>query len=214
MIMAAPKLVRALLVVAPLLAIAGSCVESRHPLSDEKTSKIDERLIGTWGLEDDNQVWQIQRSQRTKNALDLTVADGTGKAKSIAFTTTVKSKAYMSIADFGAEAGEKLPAHRYDIFQYVFVGNDSVVVCGMDSQVISKAIADKTIGGEISVTKVKTRPFLGLFGKVRIVEEKSPVITDGPEGIAKYLAAHSDECYPREPKNPLVWKRQKSADAK
>jgi len=197
-----------LLLVAPLLAVVGSCVESQHPLSDEKTSKIDERLIGTWHLEDDPAGWQVTKSAHTENALELTVTDPAA-GRSLLFTTTIKSKGYMSIKDMHEDAKKKPEAATYCIYQYVFLDNDTVQVRGMDPKVIEKAIGDKTLGGEIKLTKTKTRPILGIFGKERIVEKRTPVITAAPQAIARYLEAHADECYPAEKEATLIWKRQK-----
>ncbi len=50
-----------LFLMAPLLALVTACVESKHPLSDEKTSKIDERLIGTW-QDDSMGVWRVKKA--------------------------------------------------------------------------------------------------------------------------------------------------------
>ena len=66
--MAIPKRVLPLLLVMPLMAVVASCVESRHPLSDEKTSKIDERLIGTW--EEDTMILYVKMGG-TKKCLDV-----------------------------------------------------------------------------------------------------------------------------------------------
>ncbi len=59
------------------------------------------------------------------------------------------------------------------------------------------------------MTKTKSRPFLGIFGKEEVVEERTPVITDSPEGIARYLKAHADECFPKETEAKLTFKREK-----
>ena len=73
-----------------------------------------------------------------------------------------------------------------------------------------KAIAAKELGGKIVVTKTKQRPFFGLFGRERVVEEKEPLITDTPEGIVRYLRAHADDCYPAKDEVE-TFKRQKPA---
>ena len=68
-----------LLLITTLMSLAAACVESKHPLSDEKTSKIDERLIGTW-QGDPKMICRAKKSVVTKNALDVDVRDENGTA--------------------------------------------------------------------------------------------------------------------------------------
>lgn len=192
---------------AALLAVVGSCVESRHPLSDEKTSKIDQRLIGTWRLEDDPAGWQVKKSAQAENALELTMPDPRAN-KSLLFTITIKSKAYMTVKETDEDAKTELGAPAYAIYQYVFIDKDTVQVRGMEPKVIEQAIADKTLGGEPKLKKTKTRRVLGILD-IKTVEEKEPVITAAPEAIARYLETHAEECYPTEGKLALTWKRKK-----
>ncbi len=77
----------------------------------------------------------------------------------------------------------------------MFLDNDIVQFRAMDPEVIEKAIADKTLGGEFELTR---------SGKKR-----RPIITAAPQAIARYLEAHGDECYPAKEENTLIWKRQK-----
>ncbi len=183
--------------VAMLLAVVGSCVESQHPLSDEKTSKIDERLIGTWHLEGDPEAWKVKKNSHAENALEVALADPRA-GDALLFTTTIKSKGYMSMKDTDEDAKKKPGVARYQIYQYVFLDNDTVQVRGMEPKVVVKAIADKTLNGEIT-----TRPNLLIF------REKWPTITAAPQAISRYLEAHAGECYPVKTDAILIWKRQK-----
>jgi hypothetical protein len=204
---------RALLVfiAAPLMAVAVSCVESRHPLSDEKNSIIDERLIGTWRIEDDLTIWQVKRSGDTKNALAVTIDDksGNGTGRAILFTTTTKSKGYISIKHLDEDTPKKAQADRYDIYQYVFLNNDTVQSRCMELTAISKAISDKKLGGKLDVARTDTEPAIRRFEKARDVQGETPIITDSPEGIARYIEAHADECFPAKTECSLTFKRQK-----
>jgi hypothetical protein len=208
MTMTAPRRVLSVLIAALMLSIAASCVDSRHPLSDEKTSTIDERFIGSWKY-DNGDVWRVKKSADVKNAFDLKFPDPKAPATVLAFATTIKSKGYLSFRDPDADAGKRPDAGGYDIYQYVFVDKDTVQVRGMDPDVIVKAIAEKKLGGEIHVTKKTTRPIVGRFGKKQVVAEKTPVITDTPENLARYLRDHAAECYPEKTDYLLTFKRQK-----
>ncbi len=176
-----------LFLTAPLLALVGACVESRHPLSDEKTSKIDERLIGTWQA--DKMVWRVKKSADAKNALEAEIKDENGTSRALLFATTVKGKQYMTLMGLGKEA-QKDRKEPYDIYQYRFVDNDTVEVRGMDGDVLRKAIAEKKLAG--------TTP-----------KDAAPTITASSAEIARYLEAHADECYPADTDFTLTFKRQK-----
>jgi hypothetical protein len=209
MVMVFPKRVLTLLLVTSLLALAASCVESRHPLSDEKTSQVDQRLIGTWLPEGDAAAGhRVTRSVQTPNALDLLVTDANGKGNALLFTTTIQSKAYLSVKDLYDE-GQKEGPLAYTIYQYQFLDNDTVQLRGMEPDVIARAIADKRLGGEIRVSQRKSKRLFGLIESRKLVEERTPIITDTPEGIARYLRAHADECYPAQTDSMLTFKRQK-----
>ena len=207
--MTIPRRLLPLLIAVPLLIPIASCVESRHPVLAEISPTIDERLIGTWKPTGDLSVWQVKRSEDTKGALEITVRDACGTSTAVALTTTIKAKGYMSVKDLSEEAQGSKQAAGYEIYQYVFLDNDTVQARGMEPEAIVKAIADKKLGGEIKVTKTERKRILGLFGKAEIVEEKTPVITDSPEGIARYLEAHADECYPSDEDYSLKFTRQK-----
>jgi hypothetical protein len=188
--MTIPKRVLPLLLVAPLLVVFASCVESKHPLSDEKTSKIDDRLIGTW--QDENKTtYNVKESAGTKNCLDVrwNEKDKESAGQALIFTTIIKSKSYMSMKDLGDEA-QKERKGAYDLYQYRFVDNDTVEVRGMTQAALEKAIAKKLL-------------------VVTIDKDKTPTITDSPEGIRHYLEAHADECYPLKTDLMLTFKRQK-----
>ena len=208
-----PRRVAPLLVVAAILAVVASCVESRNPVSDEKTSKIDERLIGTWrmGNEEDDGVWKVTKHAKQKNALDVALPEnGDEHYHATAFTTTIKSKHYLSLRQSSDDDASTPDAPAgYEIYQYVFDDNNTVQVRGMDPDVILKAIADKKLRGKIVITKTTTRPILGLFGKAEVVEEKSPEITDTPENIVRYIEAHADKCFLAKTDEVETFKRQK-----
>lgn len=192
-----PRPLPMLLSVASLLAVVASCVESRHPLSDEKTSKIDERLVGTWRFEGDPDSFSLKKSADMENALELTEADPRA-GKTLLLTTAIKSKGYVSIKAPLEDAKKKPTAASYGVCQYVFVDNDTVEVRGMEPEVIEKAIADRILDGEIMRTRV-----------LLFFPQKQPIITAAPQAITRYLEAHADECYPAKADVVVILKRQK-----
>ena len=201
-----------LLGMAAVLLLAGSCVESKHPLSDEKTSKIDERLIGRWKIESDQGEWAVQKSTKVPNAIEIDVP-GPDAGRVLGFVTTVKDKGYISTRDADIKKrDEKTPqpdktdSTGYEIYQYVFLTADRVQCRGMVPEVIVKAIENKTLTGEARIKKTTTRT---LFGKETVKEEKVPVITATPAELKKYLEAHADECFPVKQEDPQIWVRQK-----
>ncbi len=188
--MTVPKRVLPFLLVAPLMIVAVSCVDSKHPLSDEKTSKIDERLIGTW-QDEDKTTWRVTKSAAAKNSLALEWKkkgqDDSGKA--IVFTTVIKTKNYLSIRDTTDET-PKDQKEAYNIYQYRLIDNDTVELRGMRPEVLKKAIEGKLLTGTI-------------------LKDNVPTITDSPDVIKSYLEAHADECYPVKTDLMLTFKRQK-----
>jgi hypothetical protein len=166
------KQVMTLCVVGSLLAVFASCVDSKYPLSDEKTSKIDEGLIGNWEY---NGTWKVSKSRDVKNALEVMSPEST--APGLAFTTTIGSGHYLSLGDKIPTADAKKRVGQYNIYRYRITDKDTVEFRGMDSEVIEKAIAAKQLRGQIV--------------------DDEPVITDTPEAIAKYIEANADTCFPK-----------------
>jgi hypothetical protein len=198
-----------------LLATAVSCVESRNPLSDEKTSILDERLIGDWRPEGENDVGHWRRSKSTKNAIESTDGENVAaKETLLIFTTAIKSKTYLScryIEEPIDDSRRAPPKICYTICQYEFPENDTLKVRFMDPDVIVKAIGDRKVRGEI---KHQPGPglLLMLLQKVLGVDDRIPIITDSPEGIAKYLESHADDCYPPRTTVMMLFKQRSGSE--
>jgi hypothetical protein len=176
-------------IVSALLGLFTSCIDSEKPLSDEKTSKIDEKLVGNWTLEDGK--WTVKKSADVKNALEVLGPDMT--TPSVLFTTTIKSKSYLSVADRDPKAKNGPVSGTYQIYQYLFINDDTVEVRGMSSTAIEKAITNKVLQGKISD------------------DDDEPVITDATDKIVKYIEAHADQCFlkPADNDERIIFKRQK-----
>ena len=172
----------------PLLLLAASlvtviaCVASHHPLSDEKNSIVDERLIGSW-VDESGDVFQVKRGDAKKNHLDVgfRTKDKEGVDKLLLFTTTLHDNRYMSVK-FLDEEKQKDQQEAYFIYQYRLLDNNTLEIRTMKAQAIKNAIADKDLAGKV----VKS-------SRIPIFDT---LITDSSESIARYLKAHADECYP------------------
>jgi hypothetical protein len=192
--MSAMKRVFSLFFAISLLTVVASCVDSRNPASDEKTSKIDERLIGNWKEGDNKDLWKVEKSKDVENALVVTIPDPNGSNTMPAFCTTIKSKSYLSVRDESDAKEKDRKAVKYDIYQCEFSDNDTLVVRGMYSEAIVKAIQAKQLIGTVEKDDEG---------------EETPEITDTTEGILRYLEAHADECYSDKSDQGLNFKRQK-----
>jgi hypothetical protein len=207
MCMTKPKRVPGRILVLLLAILSGSCVESRYPVSDEKTSKVDERLIGAWKLENDSAIWTITESANRKNGMDLEISQNGDTSRMLLFTTTIKQKNYMSIKDLDEE-GQKDRKEAYDIYQYRFLDDDTVEARGMEPNAIIKAIENKELGGQIETKeKPASKTRLETLGKA--ITEKTPIITSEPEQLAHYIEIQADECFSAKSESVLTWKRQK-----
>ena len=183
-----PKRLPPLFLMAPLLAILAACVESKQPLSDEKTSKIDERLIGAW-QDDSMMVWRVKKARRHEERAGRGGKRRQWHAPGSAVHHHRQGKAIPELQRFSKET-QKDRKGAYDIYQYRFLDNNTLEGRGMDRDVLQKAIADEKLAGIID-------------------KDNGPIITDTPEGMARYLEAHADECYPVKTDSMLTFKRQK-----
>jgi hypothetical protein len=177
------------------LAIAACIPQSRHPLSDEKTSKIDKQLIGKWSEEhfslSPDTVALFKPHKGAKNTFEASVPGKPDEKPGIFFTTKINSKRYMSWKYEDAKTGRK----SYMICWYEYTDPDTVKIYPLDESVIEKAIVAKELAGEIRVTKKREKMF------------KTVVITASPDDLAKYLKKHGPKCFFAN--TPLVYKRQK-----
>ena len=177
----------ALLATAAMTLTIAACVpESRHPLSDEKTSKIDEQLIGKW-IDEDGDPDTVVLFKPRKGAKNTFEASGLGEPDEkpgIFFTTKINSRRYLS---FEGE-DEKTDRKRYAICWYEYADPDTVKIYLLDEKAIEKAIVAKELAGEIRGTN------------------KEVFITASPDDLAKYLKKHGPKCFDLK---PLVYKRHK-----
>jgi hypothetical protein len=206
--MTIPKRFMMFLAAALLLSVLPACVESKHPLSDEKNSTVDAKLIGTWFLADDDMPWVVKRSETRKNALELTFSDEKGEQSATFFTTTFQSKRYASIDETDEEARGDPEKTVFEIYQYEFIDDDTVQVRGMEPAVLVKALGEKLLRGEFKVFN-NDEPKDEGPNKKNTQGDQTPFITDSTDAIRNYLKAHADKCYSEKSEYPIIFKRKK-----
>ena len=195
---------------AVLLSLVACVPEFDHPLSDEKTSKIDPQLLGRWEAIEDNKdtdaengkktYWIFSRRGGTANTIDhreeTIHLKGDGGPKAIdetdgpttAFTTTLGGKRYLSVGgpregDDEGKGDDKDDGMPYAICRYEISDGGVLKIIFMDQEVLGQAVAAKQLPGVVKYTgKQKDR-----FDNVRI--------TAKPKAVAEYLGANSDKCF-------------------
>jgi hypothetical protein len=170
-------------VTSALLCLASCTLLTEHPLSDEKTSKPDEGLIGDWIIEGSkNEIWRVIRRPGTKNSLELTIEQA-GKEKQgpfTVFTTIVGQDRYMTVEEIDPDTRDK----SYSISRYAWIDRDTLQPFALDQERAAKAISAGELQGKVTTKK-------GLLGTTDEV-----TVTGSPQSIADYLKKHGREVFP------------------
>lgn len=167
------------------LCIVSGCVPSKHPLSDEKTSKVDQRLVGRWVIEGDEKKdsLMVVTQKEGQNGLEITSGDDGDEDSAVAFATTIGDHHYLSAGDKEDDPEEI----EYQIVLYEFADNDTLKVYSLDQQVIEKAIADGTLTG---VVETKREGFIFTH-----IERTAKMITDSPAYLKAFLKKRGKDCF-------------------
>jgi hypothetical protein len=172
-----------------LLASISGCVPSKFPLSDEKTSKIDERLIGTWVITDDSERVALElHAKAGANALE----DSEGE---LLYTTSIGGDHYIS--EPYTEDGK----HMWVICGYEFSKDGDLKVYQLNPAVLAKSIGAGELAG-----KVKSyRPMF--FGFVAPMEQNVE-ITDKTDQLLHYFARQGRDCWLTDDDSVLTFHRR------
>jgi hypothetical protein len=178
--------------VATIVIAFTSCVPvAKHPLSDDRTSKIDSRLLGKWRIEGSSESVVFRKLAGSTNTLELvdfleTDKNGQAAEALVLFTTEIDSQWCMTIAH-PTEKDEGVWIARYEIDP-----EDTMSVYIMDADVIARAIATGALRGEVRTTK----HVAWVFSFIPIpYRERSVTITESPDGLARYLKQHGEACF-------------------
>jgi hypothetical protein len=193
----------ALFLAAVCLSASSCAPASVHPLSDDKTSTRDDRLVGRWravdpAVKDGEANVTISKSKDSGMRLDVVIKDtlpGAPKEQneqyaSFLYTTTIDSQWYMTISTLAAETEKKLDT--FTILHYGFLDKDTLEVRLMDDGKIAAAIRAKELRGTVKTKKETAYLFaiIPIGYKTEIV-----TISDSPEAIARFLKKHGRDCF-------------------
>jgi hypothetical protein len=172
--------------------LASGCDDSKNPLSDPKTSKADERLVGVWrqpgGDGDDSYVGHAGERFPNNVMRIVVVNNSNGELGTpdeyLAFTTVIGDKTYLNLVRDGdnkvvtrldREGWKAAAVDCYTFLRYKFDG-DKLVMWIMDEQAMQKAIQSGKIKGV-------TKPF------------ESPLFTDSTANLARFVAEAGDSLW-------------------
>jgi hypothetical protein len=198
----------ALVGIAVLAVFAGGCTipSSEHPLSDEKTSTLDQRLIGHWEFADapsqnlDPSRFVVGRDANVENVLEYAAASLNGEQKieihrGRLFVTKIGEAHYLSF-----DGGD--PKQGFSIMRYDFKphssnaqepsgqdpggqdkpSRDTVELHLMVDTVIAEAIDKGELAGKVTREKSSRR-----LQEIRI--------TAAPEDLKAFLEKRSETCF-------------------
>ncbi len=187
------------------LAASGCALPvSDHPLSDDKTSVIDERLIGYWMYvpkdKDENQPpapYVIGRVPDKSNTLEVvyTELDSDGYVKVIrlpVYTTTLDERHYLSLT---FQSGAAQP---YLVLLYKFGDDDTLQFYFPRAHVIAAAIEQGRLPGVVERHKPQPgeeTPSGEECAKPVEPRYKSIRITATPKELAAFLKENGTACY-------------------
>ncbi|HLA83951.1 MAG TPA: hypothetical protein VJL29_04080 [Thermoguttaceae bacterium] len=173
-----------------LLVMFGcSAVTSKHPLSDEKTSKPDTRLLGTWkGKTNEENGWRIVAHPKSENA--LMAFDLPGKlddSADLLLTTELGGKKYFSWGGRDSKSGKT----HFFICRYEMPNESTLRLRFLSIDAIRKAITDKRLSGRVTVVTEKKA------GKLDFEQRETVRITAEMDELRSFLEANGDACFPK-----------------
>lgn len=161
-----------------------SCVPtSKEPLSDDKTSKVDERLLGTWRVTADpfkERTLTYQRSARSQNLLEALQNNGTD-------SRSAKFDVYVAETDQSLYLSLSLDNQGFLLVRYEFPSPKKLSIRHLNKKFVSSAIANGTLKGKMDDRKVF-----------------NPTITESSAGLHEFLKRHGTKCWD---KNAIEYER-------
>jgi hypothetical protein len=186
-----------------LLLLAGCGVTSDHPLSDEKTSVVDDGLIGRWravkedadGKEADQIL--VGRRRGTKNTLEAVGLELDGDEhvqvrRFYLYATTIGDRRYLSAT------GEK-DGQAYMFLRYAMPKKDTLHVYLMNAKFVGQAIEKGELEGKVEKKETE--------GGVQASYETVHITADTAK-LRAWIEKHQDECFAIE--DPAVLRKLES----
>jgi hypothetical protein len=188
---------------AAVLIIAVGCnVESRYPLSDEKTSTPDLKLIGDWREKGDadKEGWRIAKHPKSENVLMAFMLPAELDTPDLLFTTAIDGKKYLSWGGRDLENNTTV----FFVCRYEMPDENTLEVRFLPKDAIRKAITENRLAGKIKIETHK-KP-----GVVAPMEQRETIrITAETKDLRAFVEANADSCFPKDGKPDVVYLRVK-----
>ena len=186
---------------------------SDHPLSDNKTSTVDDRLLGRWlQLDEDDETKAEEKADAARNTFEfMTVGLKKSNSKTMVmihveldddgelsveraffFTTTIHKQHYLSYQQKEEKKEEKEEEEKKKVIKYVIASYDLnesglLTVQLMDNDKLVTAIEQGRVDGEI---EIKTEQ---VNGKQK--ETKTAHLIASPEQLRRFLLETGTDCF-------------------
>ena len=181
-------------VIALLLPVAAGCYpEFTSTLSDEKTSKVDKRLLGKWYLADDKltvphgskRISLMILQEKGTNAMTAVAKGGVDERQRI-YTFEAEGQWFMSVPlESKSEDGKTF----IDIMIFAYrVDKDAVRAFWLREDHFFHAVKEGKLKGRLKRTKPIPARQLGPHGT------KSVLVTDTPADLRKFISADVKSC--------------------
>jgi len=184
--------------------ILTSCVYTTYPVSNEKTSTIDGRLIGTWKPEKTERdpfatdsFSMIGRKKGTQNTLEIVTVtmglDHTLKVDRFAMYAHTGKTKYLSIQI-------KPDAEAYLIFRYAMADERTLLIYSPKMQMFEQAVRKGDLHARqeaLPNAKVGTTNDPDRSAKDVPIDVR--VITDPPEVLLRFLEENNNKCFEDRP---------------
>jgi hypothetical protein len=170
----------AIVLLASLLSSVG-CVNSAHPLTDDKTSTPDLKLLGTWELSDPDKPDEphtvtVTRKKDSTTVLHAVGKDGEKTEELDLFCTKIGDNLLLSAQT------EKDGKPVFAIAKYQLSGETSLKVWVLDTEFIAGAVKKKELKGTI-----EQKQFL-----------IDVSLDDTPENLRKFIEKNAAKCFSKE----------------
>jgi hypothetical protein len=183
---------------------------SDHPLSDNKTSTVDDRLLGRWlQIDEDDEKKEEQKAEEARDTFEfMTVGLKKSNSKTMVmvyveldddgeltveraffFTTMINKQHYLSYQQKQEkkEEEEKKKVIRYVIASYNLDENGLLTVHVMDNDKLVTAIEQGRVDGEIEIRIEQVN------GKQK--ETKTAHLIASPEQLRRFLLETGTDCF-------------------
>ncbi|MCC7085770.1 MAG: hypothetical protein IT427_12275 [Pirellulales bacterium] len=156
------------------------CVSSLKPLSDEKASTPDERLLGTWEFEDKETMEKhtivVERKQDAAKVLRASAIEKGKQESADLLITKIGNDHFVSV---GNKDGQGVM--KYTIAKYELADGNTLNFWGFETEFFAKAVENNELKGTVKQD---------LFKEV--------TLDDTPENLRKFIEKNGAQCFTKE----------------